>query len=355
MSVLIPGKVLDFLYDVTTGGSSPNTTYNDWCTELSLPNTGVYSGAPTFNIDDSPVPFTPATGLVSGAHANIYFGPETGIAWTTLATAPGGTMGNSGAVGMNRYFGVSNTTMGLWWHSDSIGDVESKNVRAQKSASVTIMYGENDILGAGTTGAATWALRLNADGTMVLVIAPTNDTYNLRVLNFTSPISSLAHSFAVDSIASGVTKKFTISYAAPTYVPTTVAIPVMNRVALYDVPPMNLAYNFALGKAPLVTPNNFELKRLLDVVSIKDFIYGGAYRITGSIMIQASPTDLPMSAKVRLYKKNDGNLVKEVFSAADGSYIFNNIANTSYYLIAFDHTGSYNAVIRDSILPDLIP
>lgn len=88
---------------------------------------------------------------------------------------------------------------------------------------------------------------------------------------------------------------------------------------------------------------------------VKEAYYSGYGVIAGTVKEAGSP-DLPVKRRVRLYRKQDGVLIKETWSAADGTYQFDRIAQgILYYVISFDHTGNFNAVIKDSITPDVMP
>lgn len=87
---------------------------------------------------------------------------------------------------------------------------------------------------------------------------------------------------------------------------------------------------------------------------LADTIHGGKGILSGTVKEAGSP-DIPVMRKVRLHRKIDGMAVRETWSKLDGSYSFKNIAMQPYYVIGFDHTGNLNAVIKDSIVPELMP
>lgn len=89
-------------------------------------------------------------------------------------------------------------------------------------------------------------------------------------------------------------------------------------------------------------------------VFLADVVQGGNYRIAGTVLDAGTP-DVPVSRRVRLHRRIDGAPVRETWSAANGSYSFNYLANQLYYVTAFDHAGNENAVIKDAILPELMP
>jgi hypothetical protein len=83
-----------------------------------------------------------------------------------------------------------------------------------------------------------------------------------------------------------------------------------------------------------------------------DVVDGGAHRVAGSVLVDATP-DVPVSRRVRLYQAKTGRLVREQWSGADGAYSFDQIAAGTYFVTAHDHTLEHNAVIRDRI--DSVP
>lgn len=83
---------------------------------------------------------------------------------------------------------------------------------------------------------------------------------------------------------------------------------------------------------------------------------GGQGRIAGSVKNLGTP-DFPVWRRVRLFCRRDGRLVREVWSdSASGAYSFDYINPAlRYTVIAYDHTGQYNAVISDDLTPEVMP
>lgn len=79
-----------------------------------------------------------------------------------------------------------------------------------------------------------------------------------------------------------------------------------------------------------------------------DAVDGGAHFVAGSVLIDATP-DVPVSRRVRLFDALTGRVIRETWSAADGSYSFTKIRAGTYFVTAHDHALEYNAVIRDRI------
>lgn len=89
-------------------------------------------------------------------------------------------------------------------------------------------------------------------------------------------------------------------------------------------------------------------------IMVRDMDNGGNGRIAGTVKEVGTP-DAPVIRRVRLYRKLDGMMLRETWSHADGAYSFTGIAIQLCYVTAFDHTGNYNAVIKDSIMPEVTP
>ena len=108
--------------------------------------------------------------------------------------------------------------------------------------------------------------------------------------------------------------------------------------------------------APFVRPyssgfTSVSYKYFANALRIADSVHGGLGIISGTVKESGTPA-LPVVRRVRLYRKLDGLLVRDTWSSADGTYQFRGVALQDYYVVAFDHTGNFNAVIKDSIYPD---
>jgi hypothetical protein len=118
----------------------------------------------------------------------------------------------------------------------------------------------------------------------------------------------------------------------------------------------NPTASFLMGGA--VSLVNNQPPNLLNIlmagfVKLRDVNHGGDKIVAGQVDISGTP-DVPVRRRVRLHRKSDGFCVGETWSGIDGNYSFPGVADQLYYVIAFDHTGSYNAVVKDSITP-IIP
>ena len=74
----------------------------------------------------------------------------------------------------------------------------------------------------------------------------------------------------------------------------------------------------------------------------------GTGRIAGKVTIE----NIPGSRKVRLFRKHDGMLLRETWSAPNGAYSFSNLDPAwEYFVVAHDHLRVYNGVISDMLNP----
>ncbi|QYA56412.1 carboxypeptidase regulatory-like domain-containing protein [Acinetobacter johnsonii] len=69
--------------------------------------------------------------------------------------------------------------------------------------------------------------------------------------------------------------------------------------------------------------------------------------IKGSV----SKKNIRIPCIVRLYEKSSGRLVKEVIADKNGNYTFNQLVKIKYFIVAFDPSSQFNAVIQDNVVP----
>lgn len=91
--------------------------------------------------------------------------------------------------------------------------------------------------------------------------------------------------------------------------------------------------------------------------ALRDLEDFGAFRIVGTVKEKALPSNLPLRRRVQLFDQVGGRLVREAWSdAATGAYAFHGIrGDRRYFVVAFDHTESYRAVIADNLTPEPMP
>jgi hypothetical protein len=87
----------------------------------------------------------------------------------------------------------------------------------------------------------------------------------------------------------------------------------------------------------------------VDALSAGDLIISGTTKNTGT-------PETPVRRRVRLHDQPTGRLLREVWSdATTGAYSFDNIRQGTYYITAFDHTGSFSGVIETDVTPEPMP
>ena len=94
--------------------------------------------------------------------------------------------------------------------------------------------------------------------------------------------------------------------------------------------------------------------RIPNTLARRDIYDGGTYQITGTV----EEFGVVGVYRVRLFDRFSGRLVRETWSAADGSYAFPYIAyrETGYFAVAYDHGDNpLNAAISDWIPFEVMP
>ena len=87
------------------------------------------------------------------------------------------------------------------------------------------------------------------------------------------------------------------------------------------------------------------------ILATKDVVDGGTGTISGTVYIHGTP-DIPTARRVRLYDLTRGRLVRETWSEAlTGAYSFPRLRAGLYTVVSYDHTGTYNAVVKDRVEP----
>lgn len=115
--------------------------------------------------------------------------------------------------------------------------------------------------------------------------------------------------------------------------------------------PLTLTPAQVFGLPQDFTPNY----HMYAVVPIKvDVVDGGLYRISGTVKEKALPANTPLRRRVRLHRELDGRLLAETWSdEVTGNYSFDYIrVDAKYFVVSFDYTNYYRAVIADNLTPE---
>lgn len=122
--------------------------------------------------------------------------------------------------------------------------------------------------------------------------------------------------------------------------------------------PLILSGGSAGDTIPVLPPDAIHLDRQ-DANGTEAQTSTTRYRIPGPRWVKekTASTNVPLRRRVQLYNQRDSRLVREVWSdPVTGEYSFDNIrGDATYFVIAFDHTGHYRAVIADNLTPEPIP
>lgn len=91
--------------------------------------------------------------------------------------------------------------------------------------------------------------------------------------------------------------------------------------------------------------------------ALRDLEDFGAFRISGTVKEKALPSNVPLRRRVQLFDQMSGRMVREAWSdATTGAYSFDFIrGDRRYFVVAFDHTEAYRAVIADNLTPEPMP
>lgn len=89
--------------------------------------------------------------------------------------------------------------------------------------------------------------------------------------------------------------------------------------------------------------------RVLGGLQRHDMADGGAYRVAGTVKIDGTPP-VPVRRQVRLFDVISGRLVRQTWSALDGTFSFERIRAGEYLVVSADYTRTYNAVVADRVL-----
>lgn len=117
-------------------------------------------------------------------------------------------------------------------------------------------------------------------------------------------------------------------------------------------------YRQAIGRHEVVsgdgasTPQGVIECRKSEIYLAADLEFGGRGLIYGSV--SEFDTKAALQRRVRLFRSRDGYLVREVWSAADGSYRFEGINERYEYDIeAWDHEKNFYSAVANNQIPEV--
>lgn len=116
---------------------------------------------------------------------------------------------------------------------------------------------------------------------------------------------------------------------------------------------------FVVGGAALLPGRQFTPARDLAGLAfpLLDAENGGTGQIVATVLVDDSPTDLPIEREVFLLVEPSMRRIRSTWSdPVTGAYQFDNInATRKYTVIAVDYLHSYRAVIADNLTPTAMP
>ena len=81
----------------------------------------------------------------------------------------------------------------------------------------------------------------------------------------------------------------------------------------------------------------------------------GRYHIVGTVKEKGTP-DVPVSRRVLLCDQLSARVVRSMWSVPlTGAYAFEHIRLGTFYVISFDHTGAFRAVVADNLVSEAMP
>lgn len=98
------------------------------------------------------------------------------------------------------------------------------------------------------------------------------------------------------------------------------------------------------------------VSRVVGKIARLDSFYGGTSRIAGTTAVSGSPSNTPVSRRVRLHDQLTGRVARETWSDSAGLYAFEGLRpDVVFHLVSFDHTGVHAAVAEADITPEPMP
>lgn len=91
--------------------------------------------------------------------------------------------------------------------------------------------------------------------------------------------------------------------------------------------------------------------RIFGATLRRDMEDGGDRRITGTVTSDGTP----VVRRVRLFDQPSGRLLRETWSAPDGSYSFNWLRAGTFITLAHDHTGQFDPAAKSDLQSEPMP
>lgn len=89
-----------------------------------------------------------------------------------------------------------------------------------------------------------------------------------------------------------------------------------------------------------------------DALRFRDMEIGGVGSIWGTVNKKDTPANVPLKRRVRLYRSDSGQFVRETWSAGDGTYRFDDLSESlEFDVVAWDHERNFRSEIANNLLP----
>lgn len=98
------------------------------------------------------------------------------------------------------------------------------------------------------------------------------------------------------------------------------------------------------------------VSRDFNLFGVASALSGPKGRVDGTVKEHSAPSDLPLARMTYLHRQRDGRRVGATLSnATTGQYSFIDVDPAEkYFVLAFDHTLNYNAVVKSDVTPDIM-
>lgn len=90
---------------------------------------------------------------------------------------------------------------------------------------------------------------------------------------------------------------------------------------------------------------------VINIIKSFSLISSGMYRVRGSVAVAGAP-DVMVSRLVVLFDERSKRPARSLLSSANGAYDFTYVGRGPWFIVSYDHTGEYNAVIASNNFGD---
>lgn len=328
MAVSVVVEYIDQRFVIDAADSaSPAQRYSQWAQAIGVSETETLQALDT---DDGAFAVTLGASPYENGSTTAMFSSEGGFAPYRQAPDNTTSIGYS-LTTVGRMFGFTSRPDALMTFHPEV-DCRSLGVLFQRKAAVSIFTGRIRQF-QGETYRLDFALRVDASG-WELVVQPLDQLLRVKLIMGKLAMVEL---FSAD-VAVGLSRSYTFTPTTIAAAPISTAVQSLATIASDGAMP-------PYGGTRLVAPLRGRNDHLSGVLG------KGMGRVRGTVADEGKPNDSPVSELVRLHRRADGLVVREMWSdRATGEFLFDYIDELqSYYVLSFDHDGNFLAVIADSL------